>query len=213
MRRAKIVATIGPASESVEVLEALIKAGMNVARMNFSHGTHEQHAARIRSIRAASQKLNMPVGILQDLQGPKIRVGKLSVPIQLSVGEEVCLYATQDEPPKTGNQLIPVDFRELFNSVQPGDRLLLDDGRLALEVLTSKKRVVHARVLVGGMLSSHKGINLPGVKLRIAGFTEKDKADLCLWHLPGRGRGGHFVCPQRRGCQDCPRGYSGICRG
>jgi pyruvate kinase len=180
MRRAKIVATIGPASESEEVLESLIKAGMNVARLNFSHGTHQQHAARIQTIRAVSKRLNTPIGILQDLQGPKIRVGKLANPLQLAADEQVCLYATEDEKPCTDCQLIPVDFRELFDSVQPGDRLLLDDGRLALEVLTSQGRVVQARVLVGGLLSSHKGINLPGVKLRIAGFTEKDRADLAF---------------------------------
>jgi pyruvate kinase len=180
MRKAKIVATIGPASDSEQALESLINAGMNVARLNFSHGTHEQHARRIASIRAASRKLKMPVGILQDLQGPKIRVGRLNVPLQLAVEEEICLYATQDEPPQIGYQLIPVDFRELFESVQSGDRLLLDDGRLALEVLSAKGRVVHAKILVGGALSSHKGINLPGVKLRINGFTEKDKADLAF---------------------------------
>lgn len=180
MRRAKIVATIGPASDSEQTLESLIKAGMNVARLNFSHGTHEQHANRVAAIRAVSKKLGIPIGILQDLQGPKIRVGKLSAPLQLSSGEQVCLYATQDEPPKTDNQLLPVDFRELFDSVQAGDRLLLDDGRLALEVVSAEGRVVHAKVLVGGELSSHKGINLPGVKLRIAGFTEKDKADLAF---------------------------------
>jgi len=178
MRRAKIVATIGPASESEQALESLIKAGMNVARLNFSHGTHEQHEAKVATIRAVSKRLGIPIGILQDLQGPKIRVGKLSVPLQLSVGEQVCLYATEDKPPKTDNQLLPVDFRELFDSVQTGDRLLLDDGRLALEVKSAQGRVVQANVLVGGTLSSHKGINLPGVKLRIAGFTEKDKADL-----------------------------------
>lgn len=180
MRRAKIVATIGPASDSEQMLESLIKAGMNVARLNFSHGTHEQHALRVASIRAVSKKMGIPIGILQDLQGPKIRVGKLAAPLQLSSGEHVCLYATQDEPPKTDNQLLPVDFRELFESVQAGDRLLLDDGRLALEVVSAEGRVVHAKVLVGGELSSHKGINLPGVKLRIAGFTEKDKADLAF---------------------------------
>ncbi|MBI5352603.1 MAG: pyruvate kinase [Chloroflexi bacterium] len=180
MRRAKIVATIGPASDSEQILESLVKAGMNVARLNFSHGTHEQHQARVAAIRAVSQKLKLPVGILQDLQGPKIRVGKLLLPIQLSVGEQVCLYATQDEPPQTNDQLIPVDFRELFDSVQTGDKLLLDDGRLALEVVSAEGRVVHAKVLVGGALSSHKGINLPGIKLRIAGFTEKDKADLAF---------------------------------
>ncbi len=180
MRRAKIVATIGPASDSEQALESLIKAGMNVARLNFSHGTHEQHAARIKAIRKASKKLNMPIGILQDLQGPKIRVGKLTAPLQLTVGEQVCLYATQDAPPKTNSQLLPVDFRELFESVQEGDKLLLDDGRLALAVLSAEGRVVYAKVLVGGALSSHKGINLPGIKLRIAGFTEKDKADLAF---------------------------------
>ena len=180
MRRAKIVATIGPASESEQALESIIKAGMNVARLNFSHGTHEQHEAKVATIRAVSKRLGMPVGILQDLQGPKIRVGKLAAPLQLSVGEQVCLYATQDAPPKTEYQLLPVDFRELFDSVHTGDRLLLDDGRLALEVLSVDGRVVHAKVLVGGALSSHKGINLPGVKLRISGFTEKDKADLAF---------------------------------
>ncbi len=180
MRRAKIVATIGPASDSEQVLESLIKAGMNVARLNFSHGTHEQHRARIAVIRGAAKKLGMPVGILQDLQGPKIRVGKLNLPLQLSVDEQVCLYATQDDAPQTGYQLIPVDFSELFDSVHIGDRLLLDDGRLALEVVSAEGRIVHAKVLVGGALSSHKGINLPGVKLRIAGFTEKDKADLAF---------------------------------
>src|SRR5688572_17942700 len=180
MRRARIVATIGPASDSEQVLEALIKAGMNVARLNFSHGTHEQHAARVATIRSVAKKLGMPVGILQDLQGPKIRVGKLESPIQLSMNEEVCLYASREQAPKTDKQLLPVDFRELFDSVQTGDRLLLDDGRLTLQVMSAKGDVIDAKVIVGGTLSSHKGINLPGVKLRIAGFTEKDKADLAF---------------------------------
>lgn len=180
MRNVKIVATIGPASDSVKELEALVNAGMNIARLNFSHGTHEQHRERVSRIREVSGRLKKPIGILQDLQGPKIRVGRLEVPLQLSVGEEINLYATKDEPPKNGHQVIPVDFRELFDSVQKGDKLLLDDGRLALEVISAAGRVVHAKVLVGGALSSHKGINLPGVKLRIAGFTEKDKADLAF---------------------------------
>ena len=180
MRNAKIVATIGPASDSEAELEKLIKAGMNVARLNFSHGTHEQHAQRVIRIREVSKKLSIPVGILQDLQGPKIRVGRLEAPLQLSIGEDVCLYATKDDSPKTDSQLIPVDFRELFDSVHVDDKLLLDDGRLKLEVVSAEGQVVHAKVLVGGALFSHKGINLPGVKLRIAGFTEKDKADLAF---------------------------------
>ncbi len=180
IRRAKIVATIGPASDSEPVLESLVKAGMDVARLNFSHGTHEQHAQRVTTIRRVSQKTGIAVGILQDLQGPKIRVGKLSAPLQLSAGEEVCLYATQETPPQTDKQIIPVDFRELFDSVHAGDRLLLDDGRMSLEVFSAEGLVVDAKVLVGGTLSSHKGINLPGVRLRIAGFTEKDEADLAF---------------------------------
>lgn len=177
-RKAKIVATIGPASQDEAVLEQLIRAGMNVARMNFSHGTHEEHAARIARIRRISEKLGVSVGILQDLQGPKIRVGELSAPLQLSKEEQVYLYATGTRPPAADGKLIPVDFRELFDSVQTSDRLLLDDGRLTLEVVSVGDRALAARVLVGGLLTSHKGINLPGVRMRIAGFTEKDEDDL-----------------------------------
>jgi len=177
-RRVKIVATIGPASDSEEVLERLFRTGVNVARLNFSHGTHEQHAARIERIRMLSDKLGISLGILQDLQGPKIRVGKLASPIQLLQGESIHLYASGGAAPKADRQSVPVDFRELFESVKVGDALLMDDGRLRLEVLAVMGGVLEAKVQVGGLLSSHKGINLPGVKLRIAGFTGKDKADL-----------------------------------
>jgi len=179
-RKAKIVATIGPASSSEAVLERLIGAGMNVARMNFSHGTHEEHAARIGAIRKISDKLGIAVGILQDLQGPKIRVGELPAPLQLAEGELVNLYATESTAPRAEGKMIPVDFRQLFESVRTSDRLLLDDGRLTLEVVSVKDRALTARVVVGGPLSSHKGINLPGVRLRIAGFTAKDRADLAF---------------------------------
>jgi pyruvate kinase len=180
-RKAKIIATIGPASMAEETLERLIHAGMNVARLNFSHGNHEQHAERIALIRRISERLGMSVGILQDLQGPKIRVGELPEFIQLSEGELVTLYTTGTMPPEEQGQKIPVDFRQLFDSVQASDRLLLDDGRLTLEVLSVKGRnALIAKVITGGTLSSHKGINLPGVQLRVAGFTEKDEADLAF---------------------------------
>ncbi|MGA7192630.1 MAG: pyruvate kinase [Anaerolineales bacterium] len=179
-RKAKIVATIGPASQDEVVLERLILAGVNVARMNFSHGTHEEHAERIAIIRRISEKLNKPVGILQDLQGPKIRVGELPAPLQLSEGEIIHLYATGTTPPLGDGQKIPVDFHQLFDSVRTSDRLLLDDGRLTLEVVSVKELSLVARVVVGGPLSSHKGINLPGVRLRIPGFTEKDQDDLAF---------------------------------
>ncbi len=180
-RKAKIVATIGPASQDEDTLENLIAAGMNVARMNFSHGTHEEHAERIAIIRNVSQKLQTAIGILQDLQGPKIRVGDLPDPIQLSEGETVVLFVTGTMPPENDGKHIPVDFRQLFDSVRTSDRLLLDDGRLTLEVISVKDRdALTAKVIVGGPLSSHKGINLPGVQLRISGFTEKDEADLAF---------------------------------
>ncbi len=178
-RKAKIVATIGPASQSEEILEKLILAGMNMARLNFSHGTHEGHAERIALIRKVAEKSGVAIGILQDLQGPKIRVGELPKPIELSEGELVTLYATGSVPPDNIGKEIPVDFRQLFDSVQTYDRLLLDDGRLTLEVISVKGRgALTAKVITGGPLSSHKGINLPGVELRISGFTEKDEADL-----------------------------------
>jgi len=180
-RKAKIVATIGPASQKEEIIEQLIRAGMNVARMNFSHGTHEQHAERIALIRKVAERLGVPIGILQDLQGPKIRVGELPEILQLSEGELVTLYAPGTTPPDGEGQKIPVDFRQLFDSVRTSDRLLLDDGRLTLEVVSVKEQnALTAKVIIGGSLSSHKGINLPGVHLRIAGFTKKDKADLAF---------------------------------
>lgn len=180
-RKAKIVATIGPATESEEMLEKLILAGVEVARLNFSHGTHEQHAERIRLIRKVSERLGVSVGILQDLQGPKIRVGELAEPMQLAQGEVVTLFASGTSPSANDGMGIPVDFRQLFDSVHPSDRLLLDDGRLTLEVLSVKNRnALSARVIVGGTLSSHKGINLPGVRLRISGFTDKDEVDLAF---------------------------------
>ena len=177
-RKAKIVATIGPSSMDTHMLEQLIQAGMNVARLNFSHGTHEEHAAWIACIRSLSEKLGKPVGILQDLQGPKIRVGALETPLDLLEGEHVTMFAEENERPADGEKQIPVVFPELFESVAIGDRILLDDGHLALQVVESHQKHLRAKVLVGGKLTSHKGINLPGVRLTIPGFTEKDRADL-----------------------------------
>ena len=179
-RKAKIVGTIGPASESEAIVRQLILAGLNVARLNFSHGTHEEHAARIATIRKVAAELDVTIAILQDLQGPKVRVGKLDNPITLKAGERVVFYAEEDPIPVSPESKIPVAFVEIFESVQVGDSLLLDDGRLKLKVESTSPRSLKARVEVGGALSSHKGINLPGVHLRIAGFTEKDEADLAF---------------------------------
>jgi pyruvate kinase len=179
-RKAKIVATIGPASESEAVLRKLIAAGVNIARLNFSHGTHEEQAQRIQTVRRVAAELDTTVAILQDLQGPKVRVGKLDQPLVLKEAERIVLYAEEDAAPDVPGQKVPVAFVELFESVRTGDRLLLDDGRLTLAVESTDPRFLTARVVVGGLLTSHKGINLPGVRLRIAGFTDKDEADLAF---------------------------------
>ncbi len=180
-RKAKIVATLGPASRDETIIERLMRAGMNVARLNFSHGTHDEHAALTLSLRRVATRLGFPLAILQDLQGPKIRVGTLKAPVMLAAGQEVNLFPENAPRSKAGKAAwIPVDFPELFASVTQGDRILLDDGRLALTVLEAGGTTITARVAVGGELSSHKGINLPGVRLDIPSFTEKDADDLAF---------------------------------
>jgi pyruvate kinase len=175
-RNAKIVATIGPASSDEDVIERLLKAGMDVARLNFSHGTHESHAAQTHSLRAVSTRIGRPLAILQDLQGPKIRVGILPESLLLISGQQVRLYL--EERPKPVGISIPVDFPELINLTKPGDRILLDDGRLVLKVRSKGEAQVITEVITGGELSSHKGINLPGISINIPAFTEKDANDL-----------------------------------
>ena len=177
-RKAKIVATIGPASTDEVVLKNLILAGMDIARLNFSHGTHKSHADRALTLRAVAKRLNRPLAILQDLQGPKIRVGDLPEPLKLMEGQQVQLYPEGGKKPEMSGSLIPVDFPQLFDSVKSGDRILLDDGRLSLSVTSVHKNLVAAEIQTGGELASHKGINLPGVRLNIPAFTDKDAEDL-----------------------------------
>jgi pyruvate kinase len=177
-RKTKIVATIGPASQAESVIEKVLLAGMDVARLNFSHGTHVSHAERILTLRAVAARLNKPLAILQDLQGPKIRVGELQEPLRITAGQKVRLFLENADKP-TGTA-IPVDFPQLFSAVKPGNQILLDDGRLVLIVLSVGKRQVVTEVKTGGLLMSHKGINLPGVSLDIPAFTEKDAEDLAF---------------------------------
>ncbi|MHB8873285.1 MAG: pyruvate kinase [Myxococcaceae bacterium] len=178
MRRAKIVCTLGPASQSQEMLERLLAAGMDVARLNFSHGTHEQHAQVIERLRTASLKVRKPVAILGDLQGPKIRTGKIAAgEVELVAGSELAI--TTDEKVAGTAELISTTYPHLAEDVNPGDRILLDDGLLELSVKTTDKRaLVRTEVVHGGMLRSSKGINLPGVALRAEALTVKDREDL-----------------------------------
>ena len=172
--RTKIVATIGPASEDESTLLKMIRAGMNVARLNFSHGTHEDHEIIFRRIRTLSQKLGKPLAIMQDLQGVKIRVGELPAPIQLNKKAKIILTTSVKVP----EGLVPVDYPELHKLLKPGSTILLDDGNMELKVLEIQDQQIVCRVVIGGVLKSHKGINLPGTKLDIPGFTEKDEDDL-----------------------------------
>ncbi len=178
MRRAKIVCTIGPASTSAEMLERLLASGMDVARLNFSHGSHEQHALVIERLRAASLKVRKAVGILGDLQGPKIRTGRLvDGSIELIEGKEFTI--TTDETVPGTQQIVSTTYQHLATDVNQGDRILIDDGLLELRVLqTDKKQVVRCEVVHGGTLKNNKGINLPGVALRAEALTPKDREDL-----------------------------------
>jgi pyruvate kinase len=178
MRRAKIVCTIGPASLHPEMLEQLLASGMDVARLNFSHGTHQEHLATIEALRTASLKVRKAVGILGDLQGPKIRTGKLKGgAVELKVGEE--LQITTDERVVGTERLVSTTYVHLPGDVNPGDRILLDDGLLELRVkATDKKSLVTTEVVHGGTLKNNKGINLPGVALRAEALTPKDREDL-----------------------------------
>jgi pyruvate kinase len=177
-RHAKIVVTIGPASEDEGVMVRLVEAGMNVARMNFSHGTHEQHAQRMERLRRVSERLGQPIAILQDLQGPKIRTGELQGgQVELIAGQPLTL--TTQTVVGTAS-LLSVDYPDLPRHVQPGNRILLADGQMELLVTGVSGNEIETQVVLGGILTPHKGVNLPGAKLDMPCLTPKDKADLAF---------------------------------
>jgi pyruvate kinase len=177
MRRTKIVCTIGPATNSAEQLEKLMQAGMNVARLNFSHGTQQEHAEVIERIRAISARLGCPIAILQDLQGPKIRTGLLQNRQPVTLADNTCVTITTRETLGT-SEIIATTYKALPQDVQPGDRILLNDGLLELRVLDKHDTDVRCQVVHGGELGEHKGINLPGVAISAPALTEKDRDDL-----------------------------------
>ncbi|HEY6006351.1 MAG TPA: pyruvate kinase [Anaeromyxobacter sp.] len=181
MRRAKIVATLGPACSDAAVLEKLLELGVDVARFNFSHGQHEEHAQGLDRIRAASRHLGKAVAVLQDLQGPKIRTGPLKAGkegVHLETGSEIVI--TTEAEIAGDERIISTTYPHLAEDVRPGDRLLVDDGLLEFRVLSTDGKRARAEVVEGGVLGEHKGINLPGVALRTEALSEKDKADLAF---------------------------------
>ena len=179
MRQTKIVCTIGPASESPEQLENLIKAGMNVARLNFSHSTHQKHREIYYRIREISKKLQVPIAILADLQGPKIRVGKIKNNSTLTLCKNEQFTITVRDI-LGENNIISTTYKNLHNDIQTGDTILIDDGILQLKVELIKDEDIICKVINGGMLKANKGINLPNVKIGLPALTIKDKKDLEL---------------------------------
>jgi pyruvate kinase len=177
-RRTKIVCTLGPASSEPETIRALVRAGMDVARMNFSHGTHEEHRERIRTVRAAARAEGETVTILQDLQGPKIRVGEVKDgSVMLRKGQEL---AVTTEPMTSTPERIFIDYETLPQDAEVGGRILIDDGLLELEITDIRDSELRTTVVEGGPLRSRKGVNLPNIRTSTPSLTEKDLKDLEL---------------------------------
>jgi pyruvate kinase len=172
-RRTKIVATIGPASARPEILQQLMQV-IDGARLNFSHGTHEEHAARAQAIREAQDELGRPVALIADLQGPKLRVGDLDEPVELTRGEEIVIAG--EDGAQDGD--LPIAPAVLGSVLQPGFDVLIDDGAVRLRVAQVERGRARCEVLVGGTVQSHKGVNLPGIPLPIPSLTRKDIDDL-----------------------------------
>ncbi len=179
MTKTKIICTIGPASRSPEVLQRLIQAGMNVCRVNFSHGTHEEHAELIRDIRAVTAKLGAYVAILQDLAGPKIRTGRLAAGGTVTLVPGARLVLTNRDVPGSAQE-VGLTYPDLPLNVRPGDTILLADGAMQLKVESTTDTDVTCTVEVGGELGSNKGINLPGRSINAPILSDKDKADLAF---------------------------------
>lgn len=180
MRRAKIVCTLGPATESLDNVRALVASGMNVARLNMSHGSHEEQAARYRNVRQASDESGQAVGILADLQGPKIRLGKFSAgKVEVKPGDKFTITTFDVDGTATRAS---TTYKGLPGDVQPGDRILIDDGRVAMKALSVTDTDVVCEILEGSALSSNKGINLPGVAVSVPALSDKDEEDL-RWAL------------------------------
>ena len=177
MRRTKIICTLGPATGSLEKIRELIRAGMDVARLNFSHGTPETHARFAQWVRQASRDVGRPVALLQDLGGPKIRTGTLGArrSVALRQGQRFWLTAKETEG---SSRRVSISYPHLARDVRRGNKILLDDGLIELRVVGKKGDEVETEVVQGGLLKEHKGVNLPGIRLRVEALTEKDEADL-----------------------------------
>ena len=177
MRKVKILATLGPASETGPVIRDLLSAGVNAVRLNFSHGDHAGHEAVYRAVRETADELGVPCAVVADLQGPKIRVGKLDSPAVLDRGDRVAIGAEQPDT-ETETVFLPCTYAGIAGDVHRGERILIDDGRIELAAERIEENSIICRVIEGGIVSEHKGINLPGVDVSVSSITEKDVKDL-----------------------------------
>ena len=180
LRRAKIVATLGPAASSYDQIRPLLDAGVNVARMNLSHGTYDVHEEVYRNVKRAAEDAGLPVAVLVDLQGPKIRTATFADGPQLLTAGDTFTITVRDVP--GSKEIVGTTYKGLVGDVKPGDTLLIDDGRINLEVVSTTDTDVVCRVVVGGVISNNKGINLPGVAVSVPALSEKDEDDL-RWGL------------------------------
>jgi pyruvate kinase len=178
VRRTKIIATVGPSCADEVVLARMIRAGMDVARLNFSHGSRSSHARAIRRVRTAAANVGRSVGLLLDLQGPKLRVGEFrGGAAYLRQGSKLLVTSLRI---KGTAEVIPAVYSGLMRDVAVGDRVLLDDGKLELRVIRKERRGLRCKVVVGGRLADHKGLNFPGVRLSADSLTAKDRGDLAF---------------------------------
>ncbi|MBU3069335.1 pyruvate kinase [Aestuariicella sp. G3-2] len=176
MRKTKIICTIGPATESYEMLEKLAEAGMSVARLNMSHGSHESHAEVIKRIQTLNTKLKYPVAILLDTQGPEIRTGERDSNLNLKKGDIISVVARSSEDVEENSLM--VNYENLITDMQVGDRLTVDNGLINLEILEKDQRVMRCKVVDGGVLKSKRHVNLPGIRVNLPAITDKDRSDI-----------------------------------
>lgn len=176
MRKTKIICTIGPVTESIAMLEKLASAGMNIARLNMSHGSHESHAKIIESIKILNKKLDHPVAILLDTQGPEIRTGDLADDLHLNEGDTISIVARGAESVEESS--IHINYDDLINDVTIGDTITVDNGLINLEVLEKHDRMMQVKVIDGGLLKSKRHVNLPGIRVNLPAITDKDRRDI-----------------------------------
>ena len=176
MRKTKIICTIGPSSESFSMLQQLAEAGMNIVRLNMSHGDHESHARVIKSIRTLNKKLPNPIAILMDTQGPEIRTGDIKQELNLKKNDVISIVARGEEDVESTS--ISVNYEDLINDVTIGDMITVDNGLINLEVLSKEDRIMQCKVIDGGILKSKRHVNLPGIRVNLPAITEKDKRDI-----------------------------------